>query len=60
MIKLDLESWKDLAEHILDDSAGEIDDWGFECELVDQHMQLTFARPADETWFRVRLLQDAV
>lgn len=58
MIVLALDDWFEVAEACLDDSAGAVDEPEFIIDQDDEQgtITLTFATPAEETFFRLRWL----
>lgn len=55
MIDLTIDQWRELAELLLDDTAGPVDnDWDWQWNQSTDTISLVFDLPAHETMFRLR------
>jgi hypothetical protein len=55
MIDLTMDQWRELAEIVIDDSAGPVDnDWDWCWDQNTDTVKLVFDQPSGETMFRLR------
>lgn len=59
MIVLDLDQWHDLAEHLLDDSAGPVSvPWSWLHSEIDNVVEIRFDTPQEQTLFLLKYLKE--